>query len=60
MDRSLFNPIGPLGSILIGIVFCVLHFTRVAPLGWLGLACVLGGLILLMVRIMNNKKRELK
>ena len=57
MDRSLLNPIGPLGSI--GIVFIVLHYTRVMPLGWLGMAFVLGGLILLMVRIMNNKKQEL-
>lgn len=59
MDKSLLNPIGPLGSIVIGVVFIVLHYARVMPLGWLGAAFVFGGIILLMVRIMNNKKQEL-
>ncbi|MEM6505482.1 MAG: hypothetical protein AAF711_08440 [Planctomycetota bacterium] len=59
MDKSLFNPIGPLGSIIIGIVFLVLHYTRVMQLGWLGAAFVFGGIILLMVRIINNKKKTL-
>ncbi|MGB1126717.1 MAG: hypothetical protein ACPG4Q_16060 [Phycisphaeraceae bacterium] len=59
MDKSLLNPIGPLGSILIGIAFIVLHYTNVMSLGWLGAAFVFGGIILLMVRIMNNKQQQL-
>ena len=59
MDKSLLNPVGPLGSIVIGIAFIVLHYAQVMPLGWLGAAFILGGLILLMVRIMNKKKQEL-
>ena len=59
MDKSLLNPIGPFGSIIIGIVMLALAFMRIAPLGWLGLAFLLGGTILLMVRSMNNKKNQL-
>ena len=59
MDKSLLNPIGPLGSIVIGVVFIVLHYTTTLSLGWLGAAFVFGGIILLMVRIMNNKKNQL-
>jgi len=56
---SIYHPIGPLGSITIGIVMIALHYLHVMPLAWLGLAFVLGGLILLMVRIMNKKDSEL-
>ena len=59
MDKSLLNPIGPLGSIIIGIVLIVLHYATTFSLGWLGAAFLFGGIILLMVRIMNNKKQEL-
>ena len=63
MNRSIYHPIGPVGSILIGIVLCVLHFANITPgglsLGWLGLAFLLGGTIMLMVRIMNEKKNQL-
>lgn len=60
MDKSLLNPIGPLGSILIGVAMIAVHYAQIMPLGWLGLAFILGGVILLMVRIMNNKKKDLK
>ena len=64
MNRSIYHPIGPVGSILIGLVLCVLHFANITPaglsLGWLGLAFLLGGVIMLMVRIMNEKKKQLK
>jgi len=63
MDKSLLNPIGPLGSIVIGIVMLVLGLMKIHPggidLSWLGLAFLFGGLIMLMVRIMNKKKTEL-
>jgi len=60
MNRaSIYNPLGPVGSIIIGLVLCVLHLSRVAPLGWLGIAFLLGGVIMLMVRIMNDKKKQL-
>lgn len=63
MDKSLLNPIGPLGSIIIGIVMIGLTLARIYPggldLGWLGLAFLLGGTIMLMVRIMNEKKKQL-
>ena len=60
MDKSLLNPIGPLGSIVIGVVLLVLTYTRVTPpLHWLGLAFVMGGLIMLLVRIMNKKQDKL-
>ena len=59
MDKTLLNPIGPFGSILIGLVLIALTFFRIAPLGWLGLAFLLGGAILMMVRIMNKKKTQL-
>ncbi|MEM9346732.1 MAG: hypothetical protein AAGB26_08955 [Planctomycetota bacterium] len=63
MDRSLFNPVGPFGSILIGLVIIGLSIARIYPgginLGWLGVAFLLGGLILLIVRIMNKKQTEL-
>ncbi|MGB0766480.1 MAG: hypothetical protein ACPGYV_02080 [Phycisphaeraceae bacterium] len=63
MDKSLFNPVGPLGSILIGLVMIGLSIARIYPgginLSWLGLAFLLGGTILLMVRIMNNRKTQL-
>lgn len=63
MDKSLLNPIGPLGSIIIGIVMIGLTIAGIYPggldLGWLGLAFLLGGTIMLMVRIMNEKKKQL-
>ena len=63
MDKSLLNPIGPVGSIVIGAVMLGLGLARIYPgginLGWLGIAFLLGGTIMLMVRIMNNKKTEL-
>ena len=63
MDKSLLNPIGPLGSIIIGIVMLVLGLMKIHPGGidltWLGIAFLLGGTIMLMVRIMNNKKTQL-
>jgi uncharacterized membrane-anchored protein len=63
MDKSLLNPIGPLGSIIIGIVCLGLTFARIYPAGlnlaWLGVAFLLGGTIMMMVRIMNKKKNEL-
>ena len=64
MDKSLFNPIGPFGSVIIGITLLVLGIMKIHPggidLSWLGLAFLLGGTIMLMVRIMNKKKTELK
>ena len=63
MDKSLLSPTGPLGSIIIGIVLLVLGVMKIHPGGidltWLGLAFLLGGLILFMVRIMNKKDTEL-
>ena len=59
MNRSIYHPIGPVGSIIIGLVICALHLARVAPLGWVGLALVLGGAIMLITRIMNQKNKEL-
>ena len=63
MDKSLLNPIGPLGSIIIGLVMIGLSLAKTYPgginLGWLELAFLLGGTIMLMVRIMNKKKTEL-
>ena len=63
MDRSTFHPIGPVGSILIGIALIALHFARVFPglwaVGMLGFAFAFGGGIMLIVRIMNKKKTEL-
>lgn len=63
MDKSLLNPIGPLGSIIIGVVMSGLSFAGIHPggidLGWLGLAFILGGSIMLMVRIMIKKNKEL-
>ena len=63
MDKSLLNPLGPLGSIIIGIVMLVLGIMGVHPggidLSWLGVAFLLGGTIMIMVRIMNKKKTEL-
>ena len=60
MDKSLLNPIGPLGSIIIGLVMLGLTFVSIYPgglnLGWLGLAFLLGGAIMLLARIMINKK----
>lgn len=57
--NSIYHPIGPVGSILIGIVLCGLHVAGILLLGWIGVALVLGGAIMLMVRIMNQKKNEL-
>lgn len=57
MDKSIFHPIGPVGSILIGLVLSALHLFKVALLGWLGLAFMLGGLIMLMTRIFAAKKQ---
>lgn len=63
MDKSLLNPFGPLGSIIIGAVMLGLGLARIYPgginLSWLGIAFLLGGTIMLMVRIMNKKKNEL-
>ena len=63
MDKSLLNPFGPLGSIVIGIVMLVLGLMKIHPggidLSWLGLAFLLGGTIMLMGRIMSKKKTEL-
>ena len=63
MDKSLLNPVGPLGSIIIGVVMLGLGIARIHPgglnLSWLGVAFLLGGTIMIMVRIMNNKKNEL-
>lgn len=59
MDKTLLNPIGPLGSIVIGIAMIAAHYMLIAPLGWLGLAFILGGTIMLMVRIMIKKNNEL-
>ena len=60
---SLYHPIGPLGSIIIGIVMIGLSIARIYPgglnLAWLGLAFLLGGIILMMVRIMTKKNNEL-
>lgn len=64
MDKSLLNPIGPFGSITIGLIMLGLGFARIYPGGlnltWLGLAFLLGGTIMLMVRIMIKKNTELK
>jgi len=63
MDKSLLNPFGPLGSIIIGLVCLGLALARIYPgglnLSWLGIAFLLGGTIMLMVRIMNKKKNQL-
>ena len=63
MNRSLYHPLGPVGSILIGIVLVALHFAGVFPglwaIGMLGLAFIFGGVIMLMVRIMSEKKKQL-
>ena len=63
MDRSIYHPIGPVGSILIGLVMIALHFAGVFPglwaIGMLGFAFAFGGTIMLMVRIMTNKKQQL-
>lgn len=63
MDKSLLNPIGPLGSIVIGIVMLVLAYAGIYPgglnLGWLGLAFLLGGAIMLLARMMTKKNTEL-
>lgn len=64
MDRtSIYHPIGPTGSILIGAVLCAVHFAGVFPglwaIGMLGLGFILGGVIMLMVRVMNQKKDRL-
>ena len=62
MDKSAFHPVGPVGSILIGAVLTGLEFAGIRPaglsLGWLGLAFMLGGGIMLGVRIMNEKKKK--
>jgi|GEM_PF-2457746 len=62
-QTSIYHPIGPVGSILIGIVLCVLHFAQVFPglwaIGMVGLAFLLGGVIMLMVRIMTQNKNKL-
>lgn len=54
--KEIFNPIGPLGSIFIGIVLMVLAYLRIVNLGWVGLAFLLGGFIMLVVRIINANK----
>ena len=63
MDKSIYHPIGPVGSILIGAVMSGLSFARIYPggidLSCLGIAFLLGGTIMLMVRIMNKKNKEL-
>ncbi len=63
MDRSHFHPVGPLGSVLIGLVLIALHFARVFPglwaVGMLGFAFAFGGAIMLIARIMSDKKKEL-
>ena len=63
MDKSLLNPIGPLGSIVIGVVMLGLGAVGIHPgginLGWLGIAFLLGGTVMLMARIMNKKNTEL-
>ena len=63
MDRSIFHPIGPVGSILIGLVMIALHFAGAFPglwaVGMLGFAFAFGGGIMLIVRIMNHKKQQL-
>lgn len=62
-SSNIFHPIGPLGSIIIGLAMLILGLVGIHPAGvdlsWLGLAFLLGGSIMLMVRIMNNKKDEL-
>ena len=55
---NIYHPIGPVGSIIIGLVICALHLAQILPLGWVGLALVLGGAIMLMVRIMNQNKDQ--
>ena len=63
MDKSSFHPVGPAGSILIGIVLLALHFAALFPgmwaIGMLGFAFLFGGAIMLIVRIMNEKKKQL-
>ena len=63
MDKSLLNPIGPLGSIVIGVVMLGLGAVGIHPggmnLGWLGIAFLLGGTVMLMARIMSKKNTEL-
>lgn len=63
MDKSLLNPIGPLGSIIIGIVLLGLGYAGIHPgginLSWLGVGFLLGGTIMFLVRIMSKKNNEL-
>lgn len=63
MDKSIYHPIGPVGSILIGIALIAVHFAKLMPgvwaIGMLGFAFLFGGTIMLLVRIMNQKKTQL-
>lgn len=63
MDKNTFHPVGPVGSILIGLVLCGLHLANItvggASIGWLGFAFLFGGTIMLIVRIMSQKSKEL-
>jgi len=63
MNRSTFHPVGPVGSILIGLLLVALHYAGVFPglwaVGMLGFAFLFGGAIMLLVRIMSDKKKQL-
>lgn len=54
--KEIFHPVGPVGSIIIGLLMYVASVLWIYPLRWLALAFLLGGFIMLTVRLINANK----
>ncbi|MEM1356328.1 MAG: hypothetical protein AAGC72_16245 [Planctomycetota bacterium] len=54
--KEIFSPIGPFGSILIGIALGVAAFLWEPMLMWLAVAFFFGGFIMLTTRMIQSNK----
>lgn len=54
--KEIFNPLGPFGSILIGVALFVVAFLWVPVMIWLAIAFFFGGFIMITTRLINRNK----
>jgi len=56
--KEIFNPLGPFGSILIGILLFIIAvlWPSASALVWLAIAFFFGGFIMITTRLINHNK----
>lgn len=54
--KEIFNPLGPFGSIIIGVLLFIAGVLWMPPLMWLAIAFFFGGFIMITTRLINRNK----